>query len=57
MTRDTCPEREKTPSDPYERKMARQRPPFLNQDTLNTVVRDHQAYLAELAVSTPVEKR
>lgn len=57
MTRQTCPEPKEIPSDAYERKAARQRPPFLNQETLDTVVRDHEAYLAELANRTLVEMR
>lgn len=56
MTRQTYPEPKEIPSDAYERKTARQRPPFLNQQTLDTVVRDHQAYLSELAKRTPLKR-
>jgi hypothetical protein len=38
----------KTTLSAYERKMARQRPAFLNQATLDYVVQDHAGYLIEL---------
>lgn len=56
MTRQIFHEPKKTPPSSYERKMARPRPPFLNKETLDTVVRDHQAYLTELANCTPIVK-
>ncbi|PLU87585.1 hypothetical protein EGJ22_20440 [Pseudomonas sp. p99-361] len=53
MTRQSCPEPTKTASNSYERKMVRQRPRFLNQETLDKVVREHHAHLIELANRTP----
>ncbi len=48
MVRDTRTDPPAALLDVYERKMARHRPEFLNQETLDTIAREHQVYLKKL---------
>lgn len=48
MTPDIRSDGKKPAQSAYERKLARQRPAFLNQETLDFVARDHESYLIEL---------
>ncbi|MFK0271168.1 hypothetical protein [Pseudomonas asiatica] len=48
MVRDTRTDTPGALLDVYDRKMARHRPEFLNQETLDTIAREHQVYLKRL---------
>lgn len=48
MVRDTQTDPPAALLDVYDRKMVRQRPEFLNQETLDTIAREHQVYLKRL---------
>lgn len=55
MTRGTRTDPEKAPAGAYDQKMARERPAFLNQETLNSVAREHQLHLQRLSEELQLE--
>lgn len=57
MTGGTRNDPEKASPDAYEQKMGRQRPAFLNQETLDNVAHEHQVYLQRLGEEPRFEAR
>ncbi|QKL09255.1 hypothetical protein GEV41_23710 [Pseudomonas putida] len=57
MTGGTRTDPEKAPAGVYDQKMARQRPAFLNQETLDSVAREHQLHLQKLSEELQLEAR
>ncbi len=57
MTGGTRNDPEKASPDAYEQKMGRQRPAFLNQETLDNVAHEHQVYLQRLVAEPQLEAR
>lgn len=57
MTRGTRTDPEKSPAGAYDQKLARQRPAFLNQETLDSVAREHQFHLQKLSEELQLEAR
>ena len=57
MTRGIRIAPEKAPSGAYDQKMARQRPAFLNQDTLDTIAREHQLHFQKLSEALQLDVR
>lgn len=57
MTGGTRIDSEKASPDAYEQKMGRQRPAFLNQETLDNVAHEHQVYLQRLGEEPQLEER
>lgn len=57
MTRGTRTGPEKASAGAYDQKMARQRPAFLNQETLDSVAREHELHLQKLSEELQLEAR
>ncbi|MCM8911686.1 Nucleotidyltransferase domain protein [compost metagenome] len=57
MTRGTRAAPEKVPARAFDHKMVRQRPAFLNQETLDSVAREHQLHLQKLSEEIQLKAR
>jgi hypothetical protein len=57
VTRCARTDPEKASPDAYDQKMARRRPVFLNQETLDSVAREHQLHLQKLSEELQLEAR
>lgn len=57
MARGTRSDSKKAPAGAFDHKMARQSPAFLNQETLDSVAREHQLYLQRLGEELHLEER
>lgn len=55
MARGTRAAPEKVPARAFDHKMVRQRPAFLNQETLDSVAREHQLHLQKLSEEIQLE--